>query len=260
MNIHITDEKLINALDKSILAKVVVGSHMYGTNNAESDTDYLCIYATSNEELFSFIQTHHQFQVKTTDSDFNYVSLHTFLKNILNGDSTINFEVVQSGILKGTELDWLDKYKDAFKTYTVIRSYLGLCRRDIKHFYKEASDRDKKKRLGHVIRGYIYAKHLINHTFDFDACNEEFKAIEIDISNNDQLKEYDNKVSMLRDILNEKLNSKTLNLPQHMAVDDADKMTEDIVNFCTSSYFDSKQVKGMNMNLFNNAFENWVKY
>lgn len=47
MNIHFTDKELLNKLKSATIAKVVIGSNMYGTNTEKSDVDYLYIYATS---------------------------------------------------------------------------------------------------------------------------------------------------------------------------------------------------------------------
>lgn len=271
MNIHFTDKNLFEKLKKATLAKVVVGSRLYGIHNDDitkgplSDTDYLYIYATSENELFSAIQTHHQLQfIDENGNDHNFVSLHTFLKNILNGDSTINFEVVQSNELFGSKLDWLTKYKESFITYTVIRSYLGLCDRDIRHFGKANTDYLKKKRLGHIIRGYLYARDMMYDQWNFSLVNVELKSIidNLDITNNDTLKEYRVCVSELRKELNERLNNKTLGKAQHMAVEDSVEFTKDLTEFCKSNYFKQKQthIKNFDMFAFLNSYENWVTY
>lgn len=267
MNIHFTDKKLFRNLQSATIAKVVVGSHMYGTNNENSDVDYLYIYATSHNELTSAIQTHHQLQyIDDEGNDHNFVSLHSFIRNALNGDSTINFEVIQSNVLSSTQIYWLNSInlKEAFCTYTIIRSYLGLCRRDVKHYHKANTDYLKKKRLGHIIRGALYASDLINNNFQFDLVNKDFKRIynELDVSNNNELKKYDAHVSNLRNILNEKLNNKTLGLAQNMDIENAMILTNYINAFCASQYFKDKQeyLKDFDMSYFINAFENWVEY
>ena len=107
-------------LKKATIAKVRVGSFVYGTDTIESDEDFLYIYATSENELLSVIQTQHQLQYKsnngyylnTRDIDHNFVSLHNFIKNIISGDSSINYEVIQSEELIGTDLEWLIKYRN----------------------------------------------------------------------------------------------------------------------------------------------------
>lgn len=265
MNIHFTDRELFDQLKKATLAKIKVGSHMYGTNTEQSDIDYLYIYATSENELLSAIQTHHQLQYIDIDgNDHNFVSLHTFIKNILNGDSTINFEVVQSNGLFGTNLDWITKNKDAFITYTIIRSYLGLARRDIKHFHKANTDYLKKKCLGHIIRGYIYARDMIYDQWNFSLANVELKTIieTLDVTNNKTLREYEAAISDLRNELNDKFNNKKLGRAQHMNVDDSICFTSDLLDFCKSNIFKQKQKNLIDFNLdkFLHAFEHWVEY
>jgi len=264
MNIHITDKVLVRSLMNATLAKVKVGSHMYGTNTEKSDIDYLYIYATPENELNSVIKTHHQLQYKEDGIDYNFVSLHTFLHNILNGDSTINFEVLQTYSLINTPLEWLHKYNHSFITYTIIRSYLGLCRRDVKHYHKCNNDYDRTKRLGHVIRGILYAQDMINHTFDMNKSHIKLKEelLKADVSTNFDIRKYEKIVSETRLLLNEKFENKTLNLSQHMNVDDGKIFTIELLDFCKSNNFKIKQdmLKDFDMSYFINAFENWVKY
>ena len=262
MNIHFTDKKLFDKLKKATIAKVIVGSHMYGTNNENSDIDYLHIYATSENELMSFIQTNHQLQYKEEGIDYNFVSLNSFLKNIFNGDSSINFEVIASDSLIGTDLEWLCSHKDTFITYNMIRSYLGLCRRDIKYYNKCETDYDKTKKLRHIIRGYIYAKKMISHNFNFKECNDTLLNIKLDISTNIQLREYEKKISDLRNELTEKFNNKTLGYAQNINVEAGIKLNTNLCNFMKTNEFKVKQyiLKDFDMEMFINSYENWVNY
>jgi len=262
MNIHFTDKKLFDKLKKATIAKVIVGSHMYGTNNENSDIDYLYIYATSENELMSFIQTNHQLQYKEEGIDYNFVSLNSFLKNIFNGDSSINFEVIASDSLIGTDLEWLCSHKDTFITYNMIRSYLGLCRRDIKYYNKCETDYDKTKKLRHIIRGYIYAKKMVSHLFDFNACNDSLLNIKLEISSNKQLRDYEKKVSELRNELTERFNGKTLGYAQNINVEAGIKLNTDLFNFMKTNEFKIKQdiLKDFDMEMFINSYENWVNY
>lgn len=262
MNIHFTDKELFESLKSATIAKVVVGSHMYGTNHELSDTDYLYIYATSENELFSAILTHHQLQYKENNIDYNFVSLHTFIRNILNGDSTINFETVHSTQLIGSDLEFLYNLRQSFITYTMIRSYLGICRRDLKHYHKCKTDAEKIKKLRHIIRGYIYARDMLYNQWNFDLANTELKSIALDISTNKQLRQYESAVSGLRDELNERLNSKTLGFAQTFDVESGKELTDKMIQYCKSDRFKSLQnnIKDFDMNYFINSFENWVEY
>lgn len=262
MNIHIEDEELVDRLIDATILKVTVGSHMYGTNNINSDIDYLYIYATSENELSSVINTHHQLQYKEDGVDYVFVSLHTFIQNILNGDSTINFEVINSEQLVGTELEWLYNIREYFTTYTIIRSYLGFARRDIKHFHKGKDDYDKTKRLRHIIRGYLYAKSILSYEWNFDSCNDELKSIDIDISDNMQLRKYEKLISDLRFELNEIFNSGELKYAQKIGVDHGIDMTNKLLEYVKSDSFKEKQSKLKDFDLYHyiNSYENWVSY
>lgn len=267
MNIHSTDIELFEKLKDATLAKVVVGSHMYGTNTEESDTDYLYIYATSKNELLSAIQVHHQIQFKIDGNDYNFVSLHSFLRNCISGDSTINFEVIHDDALlldenENNHLSWLNEYKNDFITYTIVRSYLGFARRDIKHYHKYKDEYNRKKRLRHIIRGYIYARDMISGNFDIDVANYELRGIELDVKTNHMLRKYEKLISDLRTTLNEKFNNKTLGLAQHFNVNSGKEFTKDLIEFCDSDTFTCRQsiLDEFDMSDFINSFENWVEY
>lgn len=264
MNIHIKDREFVNSLIDATLVRATIGSHMYGTNNKDSDVDFLYIYATSEKELLSPIKVHHQLQYKLGDIDYNFVSLHNFVYNCINGDSTINFEVINSNSLIGTPLQFLNDMKESFISYQLIRSYLGLCRRDIKHYHKAQSEYDKNKKLGHIVRGYMYANSMLNGNFDFNNVNEEFRnfLFKLDITTNKQLREYETKISNSREILNERLNNGTIKYPQYMTFENLLKLEKILFNFCKSEEFLTKQKKLINFDnsYFLNSFENWVDY
>lgn len=266
MNIHFTDIKLFEKLKLATLAKVRVGSYLYGNNNENSDQDWLYIYATSEAEINSLFHTNHQLQYKEDGIDHNFVSLHTFIKNIINGDSTINYEVIQSDILIGTELSWLVPMKNIFNTYNIIKSYNGLAKRDCKHFSKGVTDYDKKKRLGHIIRGYIYAD-MINKEFNFNKANSVFidTINRLEQENNINLntvKAYSDMLDEQRKELNKRLDNKTLELAKNFLPIDGLLLNSIFKTFVDMDKFKSKQLEMtyIDMKLFINAFENWVSY
>lgn len=266
MNIHFTDTLLFEQLKDATLAKVRIGSHMYGNNNENSDEDFLYIYATSEEELNSVIHTNHQLQYKEKGIDHNFVSLHTFIRNIINGDSTINYEVVQSGSLLDTDLKWLDLMKDYFNTYTIKRSYNGFARRDCKHFNKAKTPYEMKKRLGHIIRGYIYSD-WIDKKFDFIEANKTFidTINTLENTNNINLQsvlDWTDVINDQRKALNMAYEDKTLGLAKNMDVKNAIDLNHNVNIFMRSEIFKRKQASFSlcDMELFINAFENWVSY
>ncbi len=263
MNIYINNEEIFEQLKQASLVKVLIGSHMYGLNNENSDIDYLYIYATSHNELLTPFQTHHQLQFKENRIDHNFVSLHTFLINLLKGDSTINFEVIHSNALNNTELEFLNIFKNDFITYTIIRSYLGFCKRDVKQYYKMETEYLKNKRLSHIIRGVKYAKEMILNQFNFEKCNNELYSIlkKIDI-NCVNLKEFDIEISQLREELNFKLNNKTLGYAQYFDVKRAKLLSEFLTKYCLSESFCKKQsiLNNFDITCYLEAYENWVEY
>jgi predicted nucleotidyltransferase len=264
MNIHFTDKELFEKLKSATLVKVRVGSHLYGTNNENSDEDFLYIYATSENELKSFLWTNHQLQYKEEGVDHNFVSLHTFVRNIINGDSTINFEVVHSEELKGTWLGFLYELRIAFNTYTMMRSYNGFARRDCKHFSKAKTDYEKRKRFGHIVRGYIYAQMLMNNNFNFVDANDIFKRrlnsfTKITL---DDVKLYAELLDIQRKDLNKLLEDKTVKLAKVMDVTNGMNLDVSMRLLQNTEEFNTKQyyLKDFDMSLFINAFENWVSY
>lgn len=264
MNIHFTDEVLFEKLKKAAIIRVLVGSHLYGTDNKNSDTDYLYIYATSENELLSPFKTHHQLQYKEEGVDHNFVSLHSFINNTLSGDSTINFEVIQSGALLDTPLEWLYTNKQMFITYNIIRSYIGFCRRDINHYNKYKNDVERLKRFGHIIRGINYTTDLLNNDFNFNRCNSN-TVIEMNkkqYNSGKRLREITKNASDLRATLTNACDNNTLNLGKIIKVTDGIKLNDWIVLFCNSETFTThqEQINDFSMDTLIDSIENWVSY
>jgi len=63
MNIIINKQEK-EQLDSIVLRNFEIGSHLYGTNNENSDLDILSIYSTPEIELYSSLPNYHQFQHK----------------------------------------------------------------------------------------------------------------------------------------------------------------------------------------------------
>jgi len=170
MNIHFTDLTLYKDLNSQTIASIKVGSHMYNLNNSDSDDDYLSIYIQPEKNRNSIMWEHHQLQFKLNKQDFNFSDLGTFIRNALTGDATINFEVIWSDELLETDLAWLAEYKGEFINYNIIKSYLGMAKRDLKYWKKDTNNGKKHtaethKKLSHFVRGVIFAKMLNNGYF-----------------------------------------------------------------------------------------------
>lgn len=108
MNIHCYDKKLFELLKSLSFTRIKVGSHMYGMENKDSDIDYLYIYLKPQGLADSFLWQHHQLQFKEDGIDHNFTDLHSFIRNIMTGDATINFEALHSEEMKANkELSFL---------------------------------------------------------------------------------------------------------------------------------------------------------
>lgn len=170
MNIHFTEEhNLTSTLDSLTVFRTAVGSTMYGLETEDSDIDYLSIYVEPTFNRNSLLWEHHQLQYKFSNVDYNYTTLQTFIRNILTGDSTINFEVLFSKELKHSEdLKWLYNYRFAFINYNIIKSYLGLAKRDLKMWRKSTKNgvhtTETNKKLSHFFRGVTIAHNCIKYT------------------------------------------------------------------------------------------------
>jgi predicted nucleotidyltransferase len=136
MNIHINEEDF-KKLSNLVICSTTVGSHLYNLANKDSDVDILHVYVSPENNRHSIVQLHHQFQYKKDNIDYLFVDLQTFVKNLLKGDSTINFESIFSHEFKNsTDLSFLYENRFLFYNYNLIRSYLGLARRDVKDYRK----------------------------------------------------------------------------------------------------------------------------
>lgn len=156
MNIHFTNNILFQELMESTIFQIEVGSGMYNLKTTESDTDILCIYLEGSLNLTSLTQTHHQLQYKDIENNNDYIftSLTQFVKNILSGDSTINYEVLQSTDFKTKFPDLFNSLN--FKITNIEKSYLGMAKRDLKSYRKQPSN----KKLYHIIRGIEFAESI----------------------------------------------------------------------------------------------------
>jgi len=149
MNIHITKSQH-EYLQKFVIQTFKIGSHLYGTNNENSDLDLLCIYEPNKSDLYrinEFIITH-QLQYKDVDNNIDYIysTINQYHWNQRSGESTINSDVMLFSNYLLT---------DACFTYKVIKGYLGMAKRDLKQ-YKEGTHK-----LIHTKRGLYCAEMLM---------------------------------------------------------------------------------------------------
>lgn len=207
MNIHFTDKKLKQQLDQSTIFEIEVGSGMYGLKTPESDTDILKIYLEGSLNLTSITQNHHQLQYNDVDNniDYIYTSLGQFIKNIISGDSTINYEVLQSPEFRNKFSD-LYFFVNKLDKINTVKSYLGIAKRDLKLFKKEQSN----KKAYHIQRGISFAQSIIEEIDIFETIQTHRESLAL-LRDKHSLLDFDNiikgaeyKMNLLRESIKDK--------------------------------------------------------
>lgn len=267
MNIHFTDKKIFDKLKNSSLINIEIGSTMYGTNDENSDTDILYVYIPSKEDDISFTSTHHQFQYKENNTDHIFIDIFNFIRNTLNGDSTINFEIINHTDLIYTPLSFLYDMRKDFHNYKILRAYLGFCRRDIKFLNKGGTtERDKNKKLGHILRGLEFTKSILNKDFSpiitKKLKDEIFKYRNFDFKQRtEQSNILEEEVSTLRSHINFLLDSNNLGLPTYMLIENQKKLNNHIKNLTNSDIWKEKKMDSLGLlDLIYNVNENDIEY
>jgi hypothetical protein len=263
MNIHIKDEKLFEQLNEATLLKIRVGSHMYKLNDEYSDEDYLSIYVPSRNERNSFSFTNHQLQYKLDGVDYNFVNIFNFIRNTIVGDSTINFEVINDKSIWKSELGFLYSLSRSFYNYNIIRSYLGLARRDVKQMKLGATDRDKNKKLIHAYRGLEFAKNIYTgKSIELDKETHSFLLSLKEISDwkvrHEHIDILTNKIETLRKEVNTSLDAGRIT--KFMRVEDQTELDEALSNLINSDYYKRKEFDYMDMTMIYDANENGIRY
>jgi predicted nucleotidyltransferase len=263
MNIHIKDNTLFEQLNSATLLKVRVGSHMYKLNDEHSDNDYLSVYVPSRNERNSFSFTNHQLQYKLDGVDYNFVNIFNFIRNTINGDSTINFEVINDKSIWKTELGFLYSLRRSFCNYNIIRSYLGLARRDVKQMKMGNTDRDKNKKLMHAYRGLKFAENIFNgKSIELDEETHSFlvslKGITDWKTRHEHVDILTDKIETLRKEVNTKLDAGKLT--KFMRVDDQKELDDALSNLINSDFYNNKVFDYMDMSMIYDANENGISY
>jgi hypothetical protein len=154
MNIKINKSQAQFILDTYAISTSKIGSHLYGVQRTNSDTDYLVLYKSFHETADMHYPNFHQFQWDDTENNAQYIfsSERQFWKNLFSGDSTINADVI---------LFSDGKYNDAEKlnitrTFNIIKAFLGFAKRDIKQI-------KGKNKIFHINRGLYCAESLLEN-------------------------------------------------------------------------------------------------
>lgn len=276
MYIQFTDKELFTQLQCATLTKVKMGSHLYGCATENSDVDYLCIYAEGRHNLNSFAWEHHALQYKSDRFDYNFTTLQKFIRNLINGDSPHNYEVLFSEEFITSELSWLLEYREHFVNYNLIRAYLGLVKRDMKDFAKELHGIDKNlvtsegyKKLSHAKRGFDTAvSMMVGNRYEFHVNGnsesvdyiKQIKLGQIDFSDVRRIQKWiDHNMELVRGQLNDMLNKRSINKIMNPEI--AKKLDNEIMSFCESEVYKCKQTDYIDYKLYPyTAIENGVSY
>ena len=251
MNLHINKEKFDTLMNSNIVGKFIIGSHLYNLNDEKSDKDILVVYHAFKNQLVNSFTNHHQFQYKDLENnvDYNFVDSISFIRNLVSGDSTINYELIWTDEMKNSEMSFLYDMRYKFRTYNIIKSYLGFADRDCRLMFKRKDDRDKIKGLHHIYRGLYFAKSIYNN---------EFKLIDNDLisicknTKLDDLKNLGNirtEIKEFRDYINKSFENK--NIVRFLSVEDQIKIEEnlnDIFKF-SDGYIDLSDMYDANENV-----------
>lgn len=267
MNIHFDDTDLLKTLMDQTIVSFKVGSHLYGLDDNKSDEDYIFIYRPSVYEKNNFFFLHHQLQYNdnVNNRDYIFTSINSFIHNMINGDSTINFELLQSGLFEGTPLSFLNGYKEDFKNFSITRSFLGMARRDIEKFNKRIDTRDRMKGYLHIHRAYHSVERILNGEYDFNEicsllksqkeCILEYSDIEL----NKMVKAYSSPIQKLRYHNTDTMNNKKIN--KYMKVDRLRNLSSDLIDFNLSN-LSTMDIESMDkiIELYTKGFEEGVTY
>lgn len=155
MNIHFTDLNDFEKLKDNTFCTLEFGSRIHGTYTEKSDYDIICLVCSPDKYMFDPIRNTHNLQFKDSYYDYIFIDIVTFFKNMLSGDSVVNFEAL---VANDFDLMGLDQWKHEFITYNLIKGYLGMVKRDLKY--------NSIKRINHAERGIIMAERLLNGIID----------------------------------------------------------------------------------------------
>ncbi len=279
MNIHFSDENLFKNLLESSLATFPVGSVLYGLEHSQSDRDFLHILPSFKKEQESFLKNTHQLQYKKdtenssensseTAEDHIFVSLPTFLRNCIVGESTVNFECLHSVAMQESTLSFLYDQRKNFYNYCIMRAYLGFCERDIKHYKKRQTDTDRASGIIHVQRGLLFAQNIFQDNFELVV--EDLVDFGTDVRAN--YKDFERFLPIYlesaKDFRQETLNKayEQGRLVRYMLPENQQFLDKSVSMFINTDFYQQKyqQITTENqtkiMEIYYNSFENWVDY
>lgn len=266
MNIHFDNQSLLTQLQEATLVKVAMGSHLYGLNTDKSDVDILHIHAKSKNLDNSFLWEHHQLQYKDKNTDLVFTDLFIFIRNLLSGDSTINFEVLHSDEVKNSDLKFLSDNKHQFYNYNILKSYLGLAKRDLKQCFSESNNYLNTKKLSHAYRGIVSAEAILqgnydNHLSNYQADFNIIKDLKFNNYQNGQalIGELETRTNQFRDKINKLLEQKQL--VRCLSISFMQELDLWLNQFTgINTYIDKQNKLVMDKNIYYQVLEEGLKY
>lgn len=242
MNIHINKSQY-EILMQNTFFSMKIGSHLYGCNNDSSDTDYIHIYAMGSSAEKSISWSHHNFQYKDQSVDHVFSTLQNFLRNIIKGDSTINYECLFSQEFENSEIGFISDLRKSFNNYSLIKAYIGLVKRDLKFF----DHNFQSKKLFHALRGAWSIERILENEYS-NNIREKDHSIYLTlmkIKNNqlslEEMKQLALKINkendQMRALLNDKLNAKMIQ--KYMNINEIKRLDQEVINFCKSEFYQS---------------------
>ena len=264
MNIHVSEETFKD-LQKSILISIKMGSKLYGCETTSSDTDYLHIIATPLNWQHSLSWTHHNLQYKESGIDHVFCTIQNFVRNILKGDSTLNYESLFSLEFENSkELQFIYNRKHEFNNYKLMLAYLGLARRDLKQF----SQSYDVKKLFHAARGFWSFERLHSNLYSNDLKGQDLSFWEFLMNIRQQkfsrlemieiMKELGNKVDSARKELGLSFEAGKIN--RLMNVETLEKLDQDLITFCKSEFYQSHVLENLSLSQVYSALETDIDY
>lgn len=265
MNIHFEDKALLASLQAATIVQIEIGSALYGVKDEASDTDFLCIYVPSNNKVNSFLNTHHILQYKDAINRVDYVfeDVFSFIRNLLSGDSSINFEALHTIALQNSMLDFLYERRFYFYSYNMMKAYLGFCKRDRKYLLSNLTDREQAKKLLHIFRSYLFCENILKNDFvlrdeKIIQANKRYKAMNF----GERLQEADAIVAKAEDLRKNTLNVwlEKRKIPRCMTIENQQDLDKLLYDFTKSEYYQSKVLEYRDLTLFYETVENGINY
>lgn len=267
MNIHVTDENILKTLQNSVISRFEFGSRLYGLDNEHSDVDDVAIIAQNNFFANTFLWEHHSLQEATPERDTIYTTMQLLVRNLMTGDSTVYFEIIHDEKCKGTVLEFLYYRRHWFHNLTVIRSYLGYARRDIKHA------KESGKRFAHAVRCYYAAKMLFedgvyyNNISDYDKIGYEYMLALKNGTHGMGTKEmgYDivsfkEQIDTLRKRVSEYFNSNNTKVSRYMSVERLKEIDKFVIQFSRDYVYTENDFDDIVIEQLYDVLENGIKY